>query len=157
MTLRNNRGTVNPSHFFLGLFLCLFLGSFALLFVGCMSGKLLTTDPTDSTISDGSRVGVVNKFSTKGLTGKTKTWEGELLVGGAGTVQKSHWQFTVDSDDVDLIKAVDEAKSSQAMVELFYHKYLWVLKINGETTYFVTGIKPAGDSAKATSPTSSGK
>lgn len=88
-------------------------------------------------ISDGKRVGVVTKFSHKGIF--CKTWEGDLLLGGQGTVTSSHWEFSVD--DKNVAEEINGAMDKQELVELLYHQQLFVFPWKGDTKYFVTGVK----------------
>ncbi len=92
---------------------------------------------TKYSISDGKRIGVVTKLSYKGWVWKTH--EGDLLLGGQGTVTSSHWNFSVT--DADVAEKLNKAADEQDLVELVYHQYPCVLPWNGETTYFVTEAK----------------
>lgn len=87
--------------------------------------------------SDGSRVGIVTKFSHKGIA--WKTWEGEMNLGGIrndptgeGTVANI-WEFSVQ--DQEVVKVIDENLGKK--MRLDYHQNLVVRPWNGSTTYFV--------------------
>jgi hypothetical protein len=82
--------------------------------------------------SDGSRVGVVNKLSHKGLI--FKSWEGEMVMGGmrqqsntdsdgntSSSMVANVFAFNVDPDMVDQVQA---AQRSGRPVELVYHQWL---------------------------------
>ena len=97
--------------------------------------------------SEGSRVGVVNKFSRKGLT--WKTYEGTLIVGGVQNRPNAkgggynsvaaNWDFTVK--DKSLIPAIESAMDSGHRVKLSYKQVAAQMPWNGETSYFVTAVK----------------
>jgi prepilin-type N-terminal cleavage/methylation domain-containing protein len=67
--------------------------------------------------SVGSRTGVVQKFSKKGVG--VKTYEGELALAGFGGAhegkgggsQGNVWAFSVDSDDTNLVSALKKLDS----------------------------------------------
>jgi prepilin-type N-terminal cleavage/methylation domain-containing protein len=89
------------------------------------------------TQSNGSRVGIVTKFSNKGVA--WKTWEGEMNLGGirnnaAGDGSMANiWQFSVM--DQEVVKAVDENIGKK--MRLDYIQNFFVRPWNGSTTYFV--------------------
>lgn len=66
------------------------------------------------TISDGSRVGVVTKFSHKGTV--NKSYEGELMLGSGNSAQT--WSFSVT--DSAVVKQVQDALDTQKTVSLHY-------------------------------------
>jgi len=95
--------------------------------------------------SDGSRSGVVQKISKKGLI--WSTWEGELNLGynqsrsngeGQSTIVPAIFHFSVSSDEV--AKQVQVAERSGARVTLEYQQYLVRGYKYGETGYDVTGV-----------------
>ena len=84
--------------------------------------------------SDGTRVGVVQKFSKRGYL--CKTWEGELLIATPGTMSvATPWEFSCkDQATADSITA-----HMGQRVELGYNqvKFLNWGHNDGETDYFV--------------------
>jgi hypothetical protein len=99
-------------------------------------------------ISDGSYVGVVTGFSQSGIW--YKTHEGDLLVGGQGTVTRSHWRFTVSNNVV--ADEVKKAMDKQDIVELKYHEFFWVWFWDGDTRYFVSSVKVVQKSPTTPAP-----
>ncbi len=91
--------------------------------------------------SEGSRTGLLRKFSHKGYV--FKTWEGELQMSavmmpndGTQTVAGGNiWYFSVT--DASAIKSLQEAEMSGKRVTLYYTEYLKELFWRGETKYFV--------------------
>ena len=75
--------------------------------------------------STGTRVGVVNKLSEKGLI--FKSWEGEMLMalpaGVSGNTQPEKFEFNVAPEAVEKVKA---ALDSGKRVELVYRQ--WALQ-----------------------------
>ncbi len=101
-------------------------------------------------VSDGKRVGTVTKFSKKGIL--WKTYEGDLLLGGQGTVTSSHWNFTVSDSTVAL--KVEKSMDEQDLIEAEYHQCLFVFPWNGDTNYFVTNVKLVHKPASTSAPPS---
>lgn len=89
--------------------------------------------------SDGERVGVVVKFSHKGLI--YKSWEGELNLGGTiasgNGVVPSTWLFTVR--DEKLLSKVQEALSSGKRVKCKYIQWA-VSGIDMDSSYELLDI-----------------
>ena len=74
--------------------------------------------------SNGSRVGFVRKFSEKGIF--WKSLEGEMmLVAPAGVMMANvdTFTFSVDPQNVELIKKINDAMIKGLRVELKYHQY----------------------------------
>lgn len=90
------------------------------------------------TASDGNRVGVVVQFSYGGFY--LDTWEGQLILGGQGTVTTNTWNFSVLKSDIETIEKIKAAMSSKKQVELTYHKNRLWRPWNGSTTYFVKDV-----------------
>lgn len=92
----------------------------------------------DRTMGDGDRVGAVAKLSRKGII--FKTWEGQLILGGQGTVTTNTWDFSVTNDAVldDLRKAMDSGKNAR----LSYHQNFFPRPWSGSTTYFIQKVTP---------------
>jgi hypothetical protein len=92
------------------------------------------------TYSEGSRAGVLIKFSKKGYV--FKTYEGELNIGGMGNIPNtaqvnSMWDFSVRNNAVaDSLMKLEGKK-----VSLHYREVVKNLVWDGETKYFVDGVK----------------
>jgi hypothetical protein len=95
------------------------------------------------TYSEGNRAGVLMKFSKKGYI--FKTYEGDLNIGGVGNVSGTAqmnqvWQFSVKDQPVaDSLMTMEGKK-----VSLHYRQILKNLWWQGETDYFVDGVKVIG-------------
>lgn len=89
------------------------------------------------TTSEGSRVGVVTKFSRKGNW--VKTWEGELQVGaGNGGYSSQVWPFTVE--DSQVANDIDKAQDSGHRVKLRYTQARFRNPAKGDTLYRVVQV-----------------
>jgi hypothetical protein len=91
--------------------------------------------------SNGSRAGVVNKLSEKGLV--FKSYEGEMMLGGIRTTENGTaanlFAFNVDPSQV---AAVTAAMKSGKRVELVYRQWaVSPLTINSD--YVIVDVKPA--------------
>ena len=92
------------------------------------------------TYSEGSRAGVLIKFSKKGYV--FKTYEGELNIGGMGNIPNtaqvnSMWGFSVrDNSVADSLMKLEGKK-----VSLHYKEVIKNLVWDGETKYFVDGVR----------------
>ena len=92
------------------------------------------------TYSEGSRAGVIIKFSKKGYV--FKTYEGELNLGGMGNVPNTAqfnqtWEFSVkDQHIADTLMGLEGRK-----VSLHYKEKIKNLPWQGETKYFVDGVE----------------
>ena len=101
------------------------------------------------TFSDGDRVGVVTKFSHKGVA--IKSWEGEMNMGGLRTVTREDdsgtnvnsvvanvFEFSVTDEAV--VSQIKEAMEKGSRVELHYDEYMW-RPYNLSTAYVVNSVK----------------
>lgn len=95
--------------------------------------------------SEGSRSGVVQKISKKGLI--WSTWEGELNLGyttatkdanGGTTINPAIFRFSCSSDSA--AKQVQAAERSGKRVTLKYQQYIFRGYKYGDTSYDVTGV-----------------
>ena len=95
------------------------------------------------TYSEGSRAGVVVKFSKKGSFG-FKTHEGELSMGALaqGGVREK-WAFSVEEGP--MIKDVQDAMDHGKRVKLLYYEQYRIQSWKGKTTYFITGVERVGE------------
>lgn len=95
--------------------------------------------------SSGTRVGVVTKFSRKGLL--FKTWEGEVNLGGFTTDGPNIWRFSLDSslkhgEDIgSLIASIDKAQEKGKRVRLHYMQELYQAPWRGDTDHFVYKVE----------------
>jgi hypothetical protein len=89
--------------------------------------------------SDGTRVGVVQKFSKRGYA--VKTWEGELLVATPGTLatSQSTWAFSVSDNAV--ADSIEAHMGERVDLEYNQVRFINFSHLNGETDYFVTKQK----------------
>ena len=100
--------------------------------------------------SDGERIGVVTKFSKKGLF--CKTWEGELLMGGlkrkttSDSNGGSHttsvanlFEFTIE-DRPDLVAKVQSALAGGDTVKMTYKQELITICRSDGSDSFVTDV-----------------
>lgn len=97
--------------------------------------------------SEGSRAGIVTKFSHKGNL--TKSWEGEMVMGGmrVGTdsegssmLQANVWQFTVT--DPNIVEQVKEALRQGYRVELEYKQTMMHNPLKRDTSYTIIKVTP---------------
>ena len=90
------------------------------------------------TYSSGDRAGYVQKFSKKGWV--CKTWEGELSMVNIPGQAQERWYFTVRDDSV--ARVLSNVMGQR--VALTYEEHRGVpFSCIGETSYFVTGVRPA--------------
>jgi len=108
-------------------------------------GALVVGSGSGCSRSSGTRVGIVTKFSHKGIINKTH--EGKLLMGGGSSspsgVIASTWAFTVRKSEV--ATKVREALNSGKPVALDYDQSLFVAPWTADTSYNVTGVRDITD------------
>jgi len=103
-------------------------------------GSVITLLVFGYTYSEGNRAGVLIKFSHKGFV--FKTYEGELNLGGMGNLPNTAqfnqiWNFSVrDKAIADTLMNLEGRK-----VSLHYREVVKGLPWQGETNYFVDGVK----------------
>ena len=111
-------------------------GILGLLVVGLVIAYLVF----NFTYSEGSRAGVLMKFSKRGYV--FKTYEGELNVGGVGNIANTAqvnqvWDFSVkDHGFADTLHQYEGKR-----VILFYEQKVKHLPWQGETDYFVNKVQ----------------
>lgn len=95
--------------------------------------------------SDGSRVGVITKFSHKGLA--IKSWEGEMNLGGMREESDEKGNsylvaniFKFSVTDPAIIKRVQDAMLNGKRTELVYRQWL-MHPIGIDTSYVITAVK----------------
>lgn len=111
--------------------------------IGGLAGYYLYT----ANYSEGSRSGRLIKISKKGVL--FKTWEGQLDVGGisGGGVTgeiTSLWEFTVDSDQAEVLEALD--KNAGAKVKIYYEEKFYQFFWRGDSKYFANRVDPLPES-----------
>lgn len=93
--------------------------------------------------SDGTRAGTIVKLSHKGYF--FKTLEGQLNLGGltqdSGSPASSIWDFSVTSNDAQLIKDLEDANLNGQRIKLYYKEKYYTMPWSGETTYFVYKVE----------------
>ena len=112
-------------------FICLSLG-LALLMTSCTENY-----------SNGERIGMITKFSQKGLV--FDSWEGTLNTTQTGMNSAQPFEFSVDNDvnDPKTIAALDSAATYGWKVKIKYHQTFgknWFSN-RGETNFFVNEVQ----------------
>ena len=103
--------------------------------------------------SRGTRVGVVNKFTNKGLV--WKTYEGEMalegLTSGGSSTGANLWDFSLDSERrhgeniEELARKIQESSEAAQKVRIKYVQPYESWPWRGETGYFVQSVEPVED------------
>ena len=96
-------------------------------------------------VSDGVRTGTITKFSNKGLTAATKSWEGEIILGGVrkndnGGSVANVWDFSVEDSNLTVISNATFACENSYGVSVKYHQTLWRNPFARNTCYYVTSM-----------------
>lgn len=86
------------------------------------------------TYSEGFRAGIVTKVSKKGYF--VKTYEGEL-----NTSEMEKWSFSVESDEEEVLKILEEVSLSRERVKLLYKERPTEFSWRGDTKYFVYQVE----------------
>lgn len=96
--------------------------------------------------SSGERVGVISKFSTKGIF--CKSWEGELSMGGFRNQTSSDGNSSVVANifefsviDPKVVEEVELALRDGDRVALKYEQYVLPGICARETSYVITGVE----------------
>lgn len=100
---------------------------------------MLLTSCTEN-YSNGERIGLMTKFSDRGLV--WKSWEGHLNLTQTGMNSSVPFDFSIDNDNEPnaLVATIDSAAREGWKVRLVYHEvagYNW-FNNRGDTDYFVT-------------------
>lgn len=108
------------------------------------------------TRSEGVRIGTVTKFSYKGISAATKSWEGELLMGGlrqsvtadgVGTMANV-WPFSVaGGPDSPLAKQINDSMGKP--VKLHYRQSAFHNPAARNTSYYVTQVEDVSGTPEA--------
>jgi len=93
--------------------------------------------------SNGERIGMITKFSQKGLV--YNSWEGTLNTTQTGMNSGSLFEFSVDNDvnDPKVISTLDSAATYGWKIKIKYHQTFgknWFSN-RGETNYFVKEVE----------------
>jgi hypothetical protein len=110
-------------------------GGVVILAMGLGFGHCLNT----CEYSGGSRVGVINKYSTRGFVLKTN--EGTMAMEGQASESSTTgrtWEFSVDDDVID--GKVKQALDSMTKVKIDYSEKYWTWPWRADTDYIVTGV-----------------
>ncbi len=100
---------------------------------------------TYASFSEGSRAGTLIKLSKKGYV--FKTWEGELsqnmYVGdlAAASATLSIWEFSVNTNDTNLINTLNNALLNGKRVKLDYKQKYITFPWQGETKYYINKVE----------------
>lgn len=97
--------------------------------------------------SEGYRAGIVYKLSKKGVL--FKTYEGEMNTGNYYAAKDDDnqnlttkvWAFSVDDDQHEVIKKLEQAVMTGERVKLFYKERYFKLPWRGDTRYFIIDVK----------------
>ena len=104
-------------------------------------GTMLFTSCTEN-YANGERVGMLTKFSEKGLM--YKSWEGSLNTTQTGMNSAEPFEFSVDNDinDLKTISTLDSAANQGWKIKIKYHQTFGKNWFNnrGETNYFVNEV-----------------
>lgn len=109
-----------------------------------ISTAVLFTSCTEN-YSNGERIGMISKFSEKGVF--YKSWEGDLVLTQTGMNQSANgdFPFSIDNDNPDttVIKMIDSAANFGWKIKLTYHEtfgYNWFSN-RGETNHFISKVE----------------
>jgi hypothetical protein len=110
----------------------------------CLSlGLALVMTSCTENYSNGERIGMITKFSKKGLV--FDSWEGTLNTTQTGMNSAQSFEFSVDNDinDPKTIAALDSAATFGWKVKIKYHETFGLNWFNnrGETNYFVNEVE----------------
>lgn len=93
------------------------------------------------TYSEGSRTGLLLKFSHKGYV--FKTWEGQLNLGGVsqqgGSILNNMWDFSVREDELETIEKLGKYEGKR--IRLSYKEKMRHFPWQGETNYYVYKVE----------------
>lgn len=119
-----------------------------------LSLAVLSLSGCSSNYSSGFRLGVVRKFSNRGVF--IKSWEGQLLLGGVISDRAEHptlvnetWEFSIDPDRVhgenieEIVSQLTKAAESGKRTKIYYIQNT-LPKIRTDTSYFVQKAEIVG-------------
>lgn len=118
------------------------------LFMGWPAGCYILNEYT---YSEGTRVGVINKFSKKGTF--WKTYEGQMalegIVSSGDSVGANVWDFSLDNqarqreDTEALAKKIQDYAESSTKVKMKYHEPWTAWPWRSSSNYHVQSVEPA--------------
>lgn len=101
--------------------------------------------------SEGTRTGMINKISNKGLV--WKTYEGELALEGIVSDGKAStanvWQFSIERNDPrsnELVKKINQYIESGTKVRITYQEPFATWPWRSGTDYLITDVQPVAQS-----------
>lgn len=105
---------------------------------------LLTFASCTENYSNGERIGVITRFSEKGLI--WKSWEGNLNITQTGmNTSGEPFMFSVDNnnEDKELVSKIDSAANKGWKVKVVYHECMGknITGSRGETNYFIDRLE----------------
>ena len=107
-----------------------------------LAASVLALTSCTENYSNGERIGMITKFSEKGLV--WSSWEGSLNTTQTGMNSAEPFDFSVDNDvnDPKVIAALDSAANEGWKVKIRYHEVAGKNWFNnrGETNYFVKEV-----------------
>jgi hypothetical protein len=111
--------------------------------LGLLALVILTMTSCTENYSNGERIGMLTKFSQKGLV--YDSWEGTLNTTQTGMNSSTPFEFSVDNDvnDPKVIATLDSAATQGWKVKIKYHETFgknWFSN-RGETNYFVKEVE----------------
>jgi hypothetical protein len=111
--------------------------------IGLLALVILTMTSCTENYSNGERIGMLTKFSQKGLV--YDSWEGTLNTTQTGMNSSTPFEFSVDNDvnDPKVIATLDSAATQGWKVKIKYHETFgknWFSN-RGETNYFVKEVE----------------
>ena len=112
-------------------------------FISLSLGLALVMTSCTENYSNGERIGMITKFSQKGLV--FDSWEGTLNTTQTGMNSAQPFEFSVDNDvnDPKTIAALDSAATYGWKVKIKYHQTFgknWFSN-RGETNFFVNEVQ----------------
>lgn len=107
-----------------------------------LAASVLALTSCTENYSNGERIGMITKFSEKGLI--WSSWEGTLNTTQTGMNSAEPFHFSVDNDvnDPKVIATLDSAATNGWKVKIKYHETFgknWFSN-RGETNYFVKQV-----------------
>lgn len=95
--------------------------------------------------SNGTRTGIVTKFSERGLI--WKKWEGQMVLGGIVDGAANTWDFSVDNlsqhgeNKSEIVKKLQQAQDDGKRIKIHYRREMICAPWRSETSYLVVGVE----------------
>ena len=109
----------------------------------CLLAAIIFGSVGGCTVSDGDRVGTISQISHKGVV-FTKTWEGQMIMGGINDGVANIWHFSVRNDNTNqakLVTMLQMANANNQRVHVKYHQRLGFLPWYAGTPYDVLSVQ----------------